>query len=164
MDFLLALKPPGSNTLPWLPTTVQPIEIAWTVLGILGLYYALSNFLEARADVIALEKRNVDGVASVVVQGTVVVESIRFAMQLLIVLIGVLAMFSAPSAPPPNLLLSTVIVISLFLISAGLTFKSWYSRRLRRTAKDKLDLIEQDLRAAAALDAEGRREEGKDDD
>jgi hypothetical protein len=145
------VKPPGFNFFPGLPRTIQPIELAWTAVALLGMYFSGSNWLGAREDRRDLLATGRNGLAELYAHSTVFIETIRFVIQALIVEIGGVAMLIPPETrPPDHVVVAANTVIVLFAVSIALTVKSWYARRVRIRAKE----IDEDLQEAQAFRAQ----------
>lgn len=103
--------------------TVQPIEVAWTLLVGIGLCFSAFNAVQAMRDYRVIEKTDaIDGIGRAVIGGTAVSESIRLVKLALLLAVGVLAMFQPqPEHPTVSQGYITAVDVLLLLFAVGLT-------------------------------------------
>lgn len=113
-----------------LPTaeTVSWLEVGWTLAALVGLLFALWMLRDARGDLRALRRARLNGARLIVARQAVRWEWIRVGTQLLLLLVGVSAMFR-----PNQVITGTQVIYTLlaFYLPLGSTVGSILSRRDR---------------------------------
>jgi hypothetical protein len=86
-----------------LPSTVQPVELIWTLIAVFGAMFAFHNVTQAVADYFWTRKHGIRNGRRIAAKGTVAIESARFIIQSIFITIGIFAMtFPAPPVNPPG--------------------------------------------------------------
>ena len=104
---------------------VQHIEVWWVCIVTVGMVFAIRNLLDAHRDSVLFRSVGVNGARQLVVEYTREWEIVRLAQQSFLLLVGVIAMTTVPSASTTTATLR-VAGYSLFLLAAtGLSYNSW---------------------------------------
>lgn len=121
--------------------TVSDIEIAWTLLAVIGGVFSVTNVRDALADLNATDHlRPLNGRRSIAVVG-LKIEVTRLAMQLIFATIGVLAMLLDDQPPVSDLpwrvaAAGVMIRWGLIVVSALVLYQSIENRRLRQVLRE----------------------------
>lgn len=100
--------------------TVQPIEVAWTIIVGIGLAFSGWNAWQSIQDFRALESRSgIDGIGRVVIGGSALGEGIRLFKLVLLFAVGILAMFqpqSNGSSVDDSYIIAVQVLLLLFAV------------------------------------------------
>lgn len=111
---------------------VAVTEILWTLFGLVGLGFAVSNFLVATEDVrYAVSGHPQDKAVVALAQGHVRTELNRCLIHSIVMLVGFLAMLSPPTSHSPVTPVGILVTVGLFAISGITISQSILDRRLR---------------------------------
>ena len=110
---------------------MSPIEIAWTVLALIGMWLAYVNGSEANRDLRALGGKQ-NGRRTIAI-GNLRREALRGLVQVDFLILGLMAVF--------NILVGPVFVSGLLLASVAMNVNSYLDRR------DRLYLLEHGMQA-----------------
>ncbi len=114
----------------------EAIEALWTSIGVLGLIYAMMNFASAQAAVKYARKLGISDARFVMAKALRVTEMIRFLIQSIVVIIGVMAMTLPPGAstelPFRYRVFGFMIRWGLIVFASLTLIQSFNSWRLRR--------------------------------
>lgn len=139
-----------------LPSTVSPLEVAWTTITFIGIVLALFNWYDAYGDLIELRRSGRNGILLIAARGEWNDHSMILLAMVCDFLVGVLAMFALPGREPdgdPSL--SSIFSPTLIIIGAlALIYLSFAKKRRRKKIMDALrgqqdDLMEQRHRELA---------------
>lgn len=115
--------------------TVQPIEIAWVLVGLAGIYPSVANFIVHRRERNIIVKKRIDHKAQYFATGVLWIEGLILSMQVVLVMVGVIAMLLPPEVetaePPADEILGVFILLGLFYIQVALSARSWVSLYIR---------------------------------
>lgn len=126
--------------------TVDWIELLWAAFAGYGLWLALRATRDASEDLKFLDKEGWNGRRRIMAKGHLKRETLRAVVQILFLLIGVLAMLSAPSPHPRNY----VTVLMFFLVQVVVIYNTHNDRE---TAEAAVEYWKQtDLRHVAERD------------
>lgn len=114
------------------------IEMIWTAIGVVGVWYAQHNIRDARKYIVALEKLNGDKLPeheqlSIIAFGHFRNEILRMAVFAVICMVGVLAMIT-PSASGSMHVSTTGLIVTFGLFTIGVLeiIKSALDKRQRQ--------------------------------
>lgn len=86
-----------------LPSTIQTIELVWTIIALFGAMFAIHNVTQAVSDYLWTRRNLVYNGRRLAAKGTMAVEAARFIIQSVFITIGIFAMtFPVPPAAPPG--------------------------------------------------------------
>lgn len=83
--------------------SVSDIEIVWSALSLIGLCFAANNFIHARRNMIALKKQNILNGRYTLARLFRATAAMRFAVQSIFLLIGILAATSPELTTPVSI-------------------------------------------------------------
>jgi hypothetical protein len=117
--------------------TVQPVEVFWALIAVIGLGFSISNLVAAQRSIRFLKSKLILNGRVVLAKDSRLTESVRFLIQSIEVMIGALAMTLAPGPDISNLpwrVRATSFAIEYGLIGIAILtlFQSFNSFRLRR--------------------------------
>lgn len=123
-----------------LTRTVAPLEVAWTVVTLIGLGVAMGNCWNAWQDLKTLNSSGRNGLLQQEQRSTLLTHIVIATSMLCKVLIGILAMLSLPSRDPDGgASLAALYAPLLMIVSAlGLVYLSFTLNRNRRITLEAL--------------------------
>jgi len=116
--------------------TVSDIELIWTLIAIVGLFFSLHNFKQSHEDLKFLRENGIGNGRVIIARFAMRAEAARALIQMIFITIGISAMF-LEEADQGALPLKFIIFGAIFrwglIISAGLlTYKSYLAYEVRR--------------------------------
>lgn len=114
--------------------TVQTLEVAWVILLGFGAIASLYCLIDAWLDYRVVRKRPgpMDGDAVMIAQSSVLAEVVRLIEQVLLVSVGVWAMWIPPAPPHEQMIFERYFTAAFFAFGFGLTFNSILGLLVRR--------------------------------
>jgi hypothetical protein len=117
--------------------TVQPIEVFWVLIALIGMGFSVSNLVASQRSVRFLKSKRILNGRVRLAKNSRITEFVRLLIQSIEIMIGVLAMTLAPgpdvSTLPPKIRISSyAIEYGLIGIAILTLFQSFNSFRLRR--------------------------------
>lgn len=129
-----------------MPATIQPLEVPWTVVTLIGVIIAAVNWWDAQGDLDALRASGHNGVLMITALGARSDQQMIFVALFCDSLLGILALFSLPGRDPeggPSI--ASMWAPWLAIIGAlALIYLSFSQRRRRQSIRAALLLKSHD--------------------
>ena len=109
------------------------MEVLWTLVNLVGAYYSILNYVDARASLRAAMDPPVDRVAVPLARMAVFVQRSLGVTQTFFVVLGCMWLLT-PQQDTPDSLLRSALIIAMMLLAGFLSFASYRVKQLRTQA------------------------------
>ena len=119
---------PMDATVLLLPKSIQPIELVWTLIGLIGLFHSAPILWQFLCDAKILRQDGINGGDRIIANQNIGVGLSICFIHVIVVLIGVTSMLITPTIQSPQQVSATGIVITVGLIAIILLldFIAWW--------------------------------------
>ena len=126
-----------------LPSSIQPIEVGWTTISLIGLAFQTSGLGDSISDYRNLKLDGRNGPRKIVAFNNIRTQICACTMHILFMTIGVVAMTQEPVNPhAPITLTSIVFTLVLVAVNAILVGNAILSRRSRAHLEREIQKLE----------------------